>query len=228
MPLLPHEFWQTLDPPRTHSTAGPFTSSWPATLPDGRQLLLPIRVLPGDGTRGVAGLISNQASLVVLDALVEAMAAMLAAAEPDLIIGVPTLGLPLAEGVARRLGHSRLLPLSTSRKFWYRDELSEPLSSITTPERRKSLFIDPRLLPLLDGRRIVVIDDVVSSGQSLVATLRLLRKVGVTPVAVGVAMRQGDKWRAALAAEDAGWPGLVQGVFGSPLLRKDGDGWMAL
>ena len=41
-------------------------------------------------------------------------------------------------------------------------------------------------------------------------------------------MRQGDKWRAALAAEDAGWPGLVQGVFGSPLLRKDGDGWMAL
>lgn len=227
MSLAPHEFWQTLDPPRTHSTAGPFTSSWPATLPDGRQLLLPIRVLPGDGTRGVAGLISNQASLVVLDALVEAIAAMLAAAQPDLIIGVPTLGLPLAEGVARRLGHSRLLPLSTSRKFWYQDDLSEPLSSITTPERRKSLFIDPRLLPLLDGRRIVVIDDVVSSGQSMVATLRLLRRVGVTPVAIGVAMRQGDKWRAALAAEDAGWPELVQGVFRSPLLRKEGDGWTA-
>jgi adenine/guanine phosphoribosyltransferase-like PRPP-binding protein len=227
VPLLPHEFWQTLDPPGTHTTVGPFTGSWPATLPDGRQLLLPIRVLPGDGTRGVAGLISNQASLVVLDALVEAMAAPLAAAEPDLIIGVPTLGLPLAEGVARRLGHSRLLPLSTSRKFWHQDELSEPLSSITTPERRKSLFIDPRLLPLLDGRRIVVIDDVVSSGQSMVATLRLLRKVGVTPVAISVAMRQGDKWRAALAAENAGWPELVQSVFGSPLLRKEGDGWMA-
>src|SRR5205823_3216736 len=115
------------------------------------------------------GLISNQASLVVLDALIEAMTTLLAAAQPDIIIGVPTLGLPLAEGVARRLGHSRLLPLSTSRKFWHREDLSEPLSSITTPERRKSLFIDPRLLPLLDGRRIVVIDDVVSSGQSMIA-----------------------------------------------------------
>ena len=225
MALAPHEFWQALDPPGTHPKAGPFATSWPATLPDGRQLLLPIRVLPGDGTHGVAGLISNQASLVVLDALVEAMTAMLAGYRPDIIIGVPTLGLPLAEGIARRLGHSRLLPLSTSRKFWYREELSEPLSSITTPERRKSLFIDPRLLPLLDGRRVVVIDDVVSSGQSMVATLRLLRKVGVAPAAVGVAMMQGDKWRAALAAEDAGWPALVHGVFGSPLLRLSSQGW---
>jgi adenine/guanine phosphoribosyltransferase-like PRPP-binding protein len=216
----PHEFWQSLVPAGTYPSAGPFTDGYPATLPDGSQLLLPIRTLPGDGTHGVAGLICNQASFAVLDALIEGMLALVAPIDPDIIVGVPTLGLPLAEGVARRLGHARLVALSTSRKFWYRDDLSEVLASITTPERRKSLYIDPRMLPLLQGRRVVVIDDVVSSGQSLGATLRLLAKVGI------VAMEQGQSWRAALAEIDPSWPGLVRGVFRSPRLRKVEDGWV--
>src|SRR5579872_6754941 len=40
-------------------------------VPDGRHLLLPIRVLPGDGARAVASLITNQASFRVLDAITE-------------------------------------------------------------------------------------------------------------------------------------------------------------
>jgi adenine/guanine phosphoribosyltransferase-like PRPP-binding protein len=58
---------------------------------------------------------------------------------PQAIIGVPTLGLPLANGVARRLGHPRMVALGTSRKFWYSDDLSEPLSSITSPARQDYL-----------------------------------------------------------------------------------------
>lgn len=222
----PHSFWQAIVPAGTYSTVGPFIDAFPATLPDGRQLLLPIRTLPGDGTHGVAGLICNQASFAVLDVLTDFLAEIVRPIEPEVIVGVPTLGLPLAEGVARRLGHARFVPLSTSRKFWYREDLSEPLASITTPERRKSLFIDPRMLPLLDGRRIVVIDDVVSSGQSLTGVLRLLRKAGITPEAVGVAMLQGDKWRTALAEIDPAWPAFVRGVFPSPLLRREDEGWV--
>jgi len=221
-----HDFWQSIEAAGSYPTNGPFTDFYPATLPDGRQLLLPLRILPGDGTRGVAGLICNQASFAVLDALIEALTAIVAPFEPDLIVGVPTLGLPLAEGVARRLGHSRTVPLSTSRKFWYREELSELLASITTPERRKSLYIDPRMLPVLEGaKRIVVIDDVISSGQSTTATLRLLSKAGIAPLAVGVVMEQGQTWRAALAEHDPVWPDLVRGVFKTPLLRRRDDGW---
>ncbi|MDR3476291.1 MAG: phosphoribosyltransferase [Devosia sp.] len=224
--LPPHGFWQVIEPAGSYPTAGPFRDFYPATLSDGRQLRLPIRALPGDGARGVASLICNQASFAVLDALIDMLAERVRPYAPDVIVGVPTLGLPLAEGVARRLGHRRLVPLSTSRKFWYREDLSEPLSSITTPERGKSLYIDPRMLPLLEGKRAVLIDDVASSGQSLTSVLRLLRKAEVIPLAVGVVMEQGDKWRTVLAAEDEAWPGRVTGVFRSPLLRREGEGWV--
>lgn len=223
---MTHDFWQSIEPAGTHSTDGPFSDSYPATLPDGRQLLLPLRILPGDGTRGVAGLICNQASFAVLDVLIEALTAIVAPLDPDLIVGVPTLGLPVAEGVARRLGHSRIVPLSTSRKFWYREDLSVALASVTTPERRKSLYIDPRMLPLLEAaKRVVIIDDVISSGQSTTATLSLLRKAGIAPLAIGVLMEQGQTWRTMLADADPAWPDLVRGVFKTPLLRRRDDGW---
>lgn len=197
--LEPHQFWQAVDAPATHDGEPlGFVDSFPATFPDGRQLLLPLRVLPGDGTQAVASLIVNQASFAVEDALATAMADLVAPLAPEVIIGVPTLGLPLANNLARRLGHPRIVALGTSRKFWYRDELSAPLSSITSPTHAKTIFLDPRSLPLLAGRRVVVVDDVISSGSSMEAVLRLLALAGIEPVAIAVAMLQGSRWQAAL------------------------------
>ncbi|MEM7614652.1 MAG: phosphoribosyltransferase, partial [Pseudomonadota bacterium] len=87
-------------------------------------VLLPIRTL-GDGRR-LASLIINQASFKVLDHLCDMLAAQIAPHAPDVIVGVPTLGLPVAEGLARRIGHTRFVPLGVSRKFWYDEALSVP------------------------------------------------------------------------------------------------------
>ncbi|WP_417598815.1 phosphoribosyltransferase [Pararhodobacter oceanensis] len=223
MDMKPHEFWQHLDAPGTHPT-GPGTryhGAYPATLPDGRQLLLPIRDLPrGDGA-AVASLIVNQAGFAVEDALADIMAAHWRDAAPEVVVGVPTLGLPLAHAVARRLGHERLVPLGFSRKFWYTDALSEPISSITSPDISKRLYLDPRMLPLLQGRRVLLVDDVVSSGTSLAAVLRLLATAGITPVGISVAMTQSTRWKQALPQ-----PELVRGAIASPLLKRDGDGYI--
>lgn len=211
----PHQFWQTIEPPGTfdRDPAG-YVDGYPAQFADGRQVLLPIRILPGDGCRAVASLILNQASFAVEDGLAAALAELVAPLAPEVIVGVPTLGLPLAANMARRLGHHRMVALGTSRKFWYRDELSEPMRSITSPEVDKTLFIDPRMLPLLAGKRMVVIDDVISSGTSMAAVLRLLDKAGVVPVGIGVAMVQGTRWRAPLGA----WADRITGAIKSPLL----------
>ncbi len=174
--------------------------SYPAAFGDGRQLLLPLRVLPGDGKTAVASLIVNQASFAVEDALASAMSALAAPLAPDVVIGVPTLGLPLANSVARRLGHARMVALGTSRKFWYQDALSAPMSSITSPTHQKTIFLDPRSLPLLLGKRVLVVDDVVSSGASMVAVLRLLALAGIEPVGIVFAMLQGTNWQAPLEA----------------------------
>jgi len=197
----PHDFWQEFAAPGRFdpNPAEGHLSFYPAPLADGRQLALPLRVLPGDGKSAVASLILNQASFFVEDGLAAALTALVRAKGPEIIIGVPTLGLPLASNVARRLGHTRMVPLGTSRKFWYRDDLSEPMKSITSPTATKTLYVDPRMLPLLRGKRVAVIDDVISSGQSMGAVLRLLTKAGIEPVAIGCAMLQGTSWQEPLA-----------------------------
>lgn len=101
-----------------------------------------------------------------------------------MVVGLPTLGLTLAAAVARHLGHKRYVPLGTSRKFWYLEELSVPMSSITT-KQEKRLYIDPRMMPLIENRRVALVDDVISSGTSIVAGLSLLAASKIEPVVVG-------------------------------------------
>ncbi|MGV8830823.1 MAG: phosphoribosyltransferase [Devosia sp.] len=222
MSLLPHQFWQSIDPAGTHNNAPSegWVDSYPAALPDGRQLLLPIRVLPGDGKSAVASLIVNQASFAVEDAISAAMLALLAPYAPDVIIGVPTLGLPLANNIARRLGHTRMVALGTSRKFWYQDALSAPLSSITSPTHQKTIFLDPRSLPLLQAKRIAVVDDVISSGTSMAAVLQLLDRADLVPVAIAAAMLQGTLWHDVLGR----WRDRIVAPLASPRLVQTAAG----
>lgn len=226
MHLAPHDFWQTLFPPGTHfaSPEGGYRDFYPASLPDGRHVALPIRVLPGDGNSAVASLIVNQASFAALDAIAEAMTAGAQPYEPDIVIGVPTLGLPLAESVARRLGHARFVALGTSRKFWYEESLSQPMASITSPGQAKRLYLDPRMVPLLAGRRVALVDDVISSGASMLAALTLLRSAGFEPVVVAAGMLQGAAWRDRLGVFDAGIAARIVSALVSPRLVKTPDG----
>jgi adenine/guanine phosphoribosyltransferase-like PRPP-binding protein len=222
--MKPHEFWQEIHAPDSFDVASPHTSFFPATLGDGRQIQLPIRLL-ADGEHALASLIINQTSFPVVETLADDLAQKLEAFDVDVVVGLPTLGLTLAAEVARRLGHSRYVPLGTSRKFWYLDELSVPMSSITT-QQQKRLYIDPRMLPVLEGRRVALVDDVISSGTSIIAGLSLLVASSIEPVVIGAAMLQSDRWRKKLADFGGEWPSKVQGVFATPMLRRAGDGWI--
>lgn len=221
------QFWQQIDPAGTHpfDPKTGYVDGYPATLYDGRELLLPIRERD-NGQFALASLIINQAGFDVVDALAANLAVQLQAYQPELIVGVPTLGLTLAEATARKLGHSRYLPLGTSRKFWYQEELSVPLSSITSPGAQKRLYIDPRLLPLLEDKRVCIIDDAISTGSSIIAALTLLSQLSVTPVCLGFAMRQSNVWEQALKVAFPGMENHVQAAFDSPRLSPmPGGGW---
>lgn len=216
--MQPHEFWQELHPPGRFR-AGVGDGYYVVELADGRQLQLPIRPLP-DGAHALVSLIINQASFAVVDALAHDLAARLAPFAPEIVIGLPTLGLTLAGAVAQKLGHVRYVPLGTSAKFWYSEELSVPLSSITTPEQIKRLYIDPRMLPLLAGRRVALIDDVISSGASMAAGLQLLTSCGIDPVALAGAMLQSDRWQERLSP----WRPRIVSSFATPVLKKAASG----
>jgi adenine/guanine phosphoribosyltransferase-like PRPP-binding protein len=209
-----HRFWQDFS--TTPASGPPYADRYSVELALGRYLDLPIRPLP-DPSTAVASFIANQAGFTVVEFLTARMVELAKPFAPDIIVGLPTLGLAFAPGVAKGLGHGNFVPLGYSRKFWYRDDHSVAISSITTPDAGKRLFIDPLILPRLAGKRVVVVDDVVSTGRSLRAATALLSGLGVAISGYVVAMTQGR-----------GAEGLdVASVFRSPrFVRGEGGGWM--
>src|SRR5271163_1722702 len=131
----------------------PYRRGYPARLPNDEFLILPLRGLPNDPHRCVASLIANQASISVVESLSEVMAERSKPFAPEIVVGLPTLGLAFAPLVAKHLGHTRYVPFGYSRKYWYKTELAIPVNSITTPDHNKLLFVDPNLAGMLKGRR---------------------------------------------------------------------------
>lgn len=204
---------------------GPYRRGYPARLPDGRYLVLPLRGVPRDPDRCVASLIANHASFPVIDALCGFMADAARPLAADCVVGLPTLGLAFAPQVARTLGFSRYVPFGYSRKYWYRDDLAVPVSSLTSPGASKMLYVDPNLAGSLRGARVLVVDDAVSTGQTMQAALALLARCGAEVAGIAVAMRQGTRWRKVLV-DQAGQPLPVVAALDSPRLRRVADGWV--
>jgi adenine/guanine phosphoribosyltransferase-like PRPP-binding protein len=212
-------FWQQFEPYKP-SADGPVHDRYVARMPDGSGLALPLRDL---GEIAVAGLISNQASFEVVERIADWLAQAAATLGVEVVAGLPTLGHIFAYLVARRLGHANWVALGTTRKLWYDEALSVPLTSVTSPTAGRRLWLDPRVVPRLHGRRVLLVDDVISTGSSAQAGLAVLRAAGTDAAAVGMAMAQGDRWR-------ADWPDFVPLVaaFATPRFVRSGDGWVAV
>ena len=116
------------------------------------------------------------------------------------------------------------MPLGYSRKLWYEERLSQPVSSITSPQAGKTVYLDPNLVARLAGRRVVLVDDTISSGSTAAAVIRLLGRADARPVGLLFAMCQGEAWTGHLEPQ---WKERVRWVFRSPLLRAVQDGWLA-
>jgi adenine/guanine phosphoribosyltransferase-like PRPP-binding protein len=210
------EFWQAFRAPAS-GDHGPWRDRLPARMPDGAVLDLPLRDF---GDFAVAGLIANQAGFGVVRGLAGWMTEVARPFAAEVVVGLPTLGQVFAPLVAEALGHANWVAPSWSRKRWYEEGLSVPVHSITSPAERR-LWLDPRLLPRIAGRRVLLMDDVVSTGASARAGLALLAAAGVVPVAMVVAMAQGDRWR---ADWDEGIP--VRAAFATPVFARAEGGWL--
>jgi adenine/guanine phosphoribosyltransferase-like PRPP-binding protein len=214
------EYWQQFLPAATGEADAEMIDFYDAPMPDGSRLRLPLRDL---GDIAVAGMIANQASFDVAGTIATWMTQSVTPLAPDIVVGLPTLGHVYAGAVAWALGHPNWVALGTTRKLWYDDELSVPLSSITSPQAGRRLWLDPRLLPRLQNRRVLLVDDVISTGASARAGIDLLAEVGITQLAVCVAMAQGNRWQ-------AGWPADIPVIaaFATPLFARTNAGWSVL
>jgi adenine phosphoribosyltransferase len=148
------------------------------------------------------------------------LAETLAPLKPDVIVGAATLGIPVAIEVSRALGLDRYVILQKSPKIHLGDALVQTITSITSKGEQR-LLLDRQAVPLLAGKRVVVVDDVVASGSSLKGSLDLVRKAGGDVVGVGVILTEARDWQETLGADS----GLVHGLAHIPQFRPGADGW---
>jgi adenine/guanine phosphoribosyltransferase-like PRPP-binding protein len=204
----------------------PYTDTFPIQLPNGDWVLLPFLALPPDFSTAIAYLCITENSFDLEDRLSTAMTELVRPLDADVVIGMPTLGMVLAASVAKKLGHPCYVPLSYSRKFWFEEELSIPVNSITTPVQPKTVYIDPRLIERLEGKRVLLVEDVISTGGTVSAELALMKKLGAHVVGVVTAIRETRVWIDKLSAIDPSYPKLVKSPIQCPLFRRTGAGWV--
>ncbi len=147
------------------------------------------------------------------------LAARLAPLAPEVVVSVATMGIPLAIEVSRALGLDDYVILHKTPKIHLGDSLAEPVRSITT-DSQQTLRMDPARAGAVSGRRVVVVDDVISTGASTAAALSLVRRTGGQPVAVGVLMTEGSAWRDTLGAD----ADRVVALGSMPVFRPGPDG----
>ena len=90
------------------------------------------------------------------------------APEYDYIITAEAKGIPLAHEMARQAGNQKYFLARKGPKLYMRDIFSVTVQSITTAKEQK-LYLDGADAALMEGKKILLVDDVISTGESLKA-----------------------------------------------------------
>ena len=95
----------------------------------------------------------------------------------DYIITAEAKGIPLAHEMARQAGDAKYILARKGPKLYMRDIFSVTVQSITTAKEQK-LYLDGADAELMKGKKILIVDDVISTGESLKALEALVEKAG--------------------------------------------------
>ncbi len=99
------------------------------------------------------------------------------APEYDYMITAEAKGIPLIHEMARQAGNQRYFLARKARKLYMPNVFESTVRSITTA-REQHLYLDADEAELMRGKRILIVDDVISTGDSLRALEALVEKAG--------------------------------------------------
>ena len=99
------------------------------------------------------------------------------APEYDYIITAEAKGIPLAHEMARQSGAAKYFLARKAPKLYMTGVFSSTVKSITTA-KEQTLYLDTADAELMKGKKILVVDDVISTGESLSALEALAEKAG--------------------------------------------------
>lgn len=99
------------------------------------------------------------------------------APEYDYIISAEAKGIPLVHEMARQAGDAKYILARKGIKVYMNNPFGVTVRSITTAKEQK-LYLDGADAELMKGKRILIVDDVISTGESLAALEALVEKAG--------------------------------------------------
>ena len=109
----------------------------------------------------------------------------------DYIITAEAKGIPLIHEMARQTNAPKYFLARKGPKLYMRGVFSASVQSITT-EGEQTLYLDTADAALMKGKRILIVDDVISTGQSLLALEALVEKAGGIIAGKMAVLAEGD------------------------------------
>lgn len=99
------------------------------------------------------------------------------APEYDYMITAESKGIPLAYEMARQAGDNKWFLARKAPKLYMQNIFSVKVRSITTAAEQ-TLYLDGADAEMMKGKRILIVDDVISTGESLRAVEELVKQAG--------------------------------------------------
>ncbi|MBE6733132.1 MAG: adenine phosphoribosyltransferase [Ruminococcaceae bacterium] len=110
--------------------------------------------------------------------------------EFDVVLTPEAKSIPMAYEMARQSGKPYVI-VRKGVKVYMRNPLEVAVKSITTANTQK-LFLGETEVNKIKGKRVLIIDDVISTGESLAAVRELVKKAGGIEVAACAFLAEGD------------------------------------
>ena len=98
--------------------------------------------------------------------------------DSEVIITAESKGLQLAHVVARELNHNFYAVARKSKKLYMQDGISVAYGSSITTGKNQELYLSKHDVDLIKGKKVAIVDDVISTGESLKGLEALVTKAG--------------------------------------------------
>ena len=108
----------------------------------------------------------------------------------DVILTPEAKSIPMAYEMARQSGKPYVIARK-GMKVYMRNPVEVSVTSITTKNEQK-LFLGETEVNKIKGKRVLIIDDVISTGESLAAVRELVKKSGGIEAAACAFLAEGD------------------------------------
>ena len=128
----------------------------------------------------------------LVNAVARDLSVLLAEKSPDVLVTAEAKSIPLAHALSTVMDNLPYVVLRKSHKPYMGESLKSETLSITTG-KPQTLFLDEKDRDFIKGKRVIILDDVISTGSTLQGMRLIMQKAEANVVAESAILTEGDR-----------------------------------